>query len=233
MKYAFIALALLFAGAAQAQQACPYAAPGQTSGPIHVSQTITIDAARYQIIDCSAFQFIATAPVNPIVLITSSAQIQQGLIRVGEVDGAGVGITGVQMSNLAITVVDIAGIQNIVGNGMILTGLVFDNTINVESIRDTGGNGLLAQTPGDSTVINVQGNHINIGQVLQNAGSGIAFFPGAVANTIIVGPVEYNAVYGCYDGASNAVAVNYKNVWIVNGANSNGLAAQANSNAAC
>lgn len=234
MKYALIALALLFSGAAQAQQACPYAAEGQTSGVIPVSQTITIGATVGQIIDCSAFQFTATAPINPMFVIT--APNAEAVIKLGIVDGGGLAYNLIDMSNFTISELDVLALQNATGNGVYAhngTFAVFDSTIRIGAIRSVVGNGFLAQDPSNGEIFNFQGNHVYIGQIFNGSASGIAAFPGAVANTFIVGPVEHNAAYGCYDAASAAVAPNLKNIWIVNGANSNGVPAGRNSNAAC
>lgn len=233
MKYIIAALALLLPVAAQAQS-CPYAAPGQTSGVIPVSHTISILATPGQVIDCSAFQFVATAGLSQMFSIISPNS--QAVIKLGIVDGAGVAYNGVDISNFTISELDITALQNLNGNGVDAhngTFAVFDNKITIGAIRQVLGNGFLAYDPSLGAIFNFQGNHVEIGQIIGSNASGLAILPGAVANTFIVGPVEHNASYGCYDAASGAVPANLKNIWIVNGANSNGTPAGANSAAAC
>lgn len=233
MKLIFIVAALMFSGAAHAQL-CPYAPAGQESGVIPVSKTIVLNAAQYQVIDCSAFQFVATAEVNPMFAITSPNS--EAVIKLGILEGSGIGVTGVDMSNFTISELDITALQNFTGNGVYAHNgafAVFDNVIRIGAIRNVLGNGLLAYDPSNNTTYNFQGNHVEIGQILESNASGIAVFLGAEANTFIVGPIEHNAAYGCFDGASATAPANFKNVWIVNGANTNGVPGGANIYAAC
>ena len=213
---------VLFSVAAHAQS-CPYAAPGQTSGVIPVSQTIKILASPGEVIDCSAFQFTATAAVSPMFSIISPNS--QAVIKLGIVDGAALAYNGVELSNFTISELDITALQNLNGNGVDAhngTFAVFDNKITIGAIRQVLGNGFLAYDPSLNSIYNFQGNHVEIGQIIGSNNSGLAILPGAFANTFIVGPVEHNAGFGCYDAASSAVPANLKNIWIVNGANSNG-----------
>ena len=234
MKYALIALALLFSGAAQAQQACPYAAAGQTSGVIPVSQTIVINATYGQVIDCSAFQFTATAAIGPMFAIT--APNSEAVIKLGIIEGSWVAGTGVDLSNFMLNTLEITALQNLTGTGLYAHNgalAVFDNKITIGAIRGTLGNGFLAQDPSNNQTYGFQGNHVEIGQIIYSHASGIALFAGAIANTFILGPVEHNTVYGCADLASPSLPANLKNVWIVNGSNSNGFSAKSNIYAAC
>jgi hypothetical protein len=231
MKYALIGLALLFSGAAQAQS-CPYAAPGQTSGVVLVSRTITLNATPYQIIDCSAFRFTATTEVNPMFAITGYDAL--AVIKLGVLEGSAIAGGAIDLSNFEINELDITSIQNFTANGIWAHNgalAVFDNKISIGGIRQVLGNGLLAYEPSNNATYNFQGNHVEIGQIIGSNASGIALFPGAAANTFIVGPIEHNAAFGCYDGASASVPASLKNIWIVNGANTNGV--PAGGSAAC
>jgi hypothetical protein len=222
LRHALAVGLLALGNSAYAQEQCPFARASQSSGTIPVSATIAIAATKYQIIDCSAFQFVATAPdIDPMISITDSPFTAQAIVKLGIVDGHKIAKGGVEITEVALDEIDIKGISDVTNTGLALTGKVFDNFIRVGSIRDVGGNGVLAQTPGDSADYNVQGNHIEIGQISGSGASGLAFLPGAFANTLIVGPVENNKVFGCSDAA--AAPANLGNIWIVNGANNNGI----------
>lgn len=216
---------------------CPFAAAGQTSGVIPVASTLTINLAPYQVIDCSAFQFTATAEVSPMFVITGNNA--EGVIKLGILEGSAIAATAIDLSNFEISELDITAMQDFTSNGIYAhngASAVFDNKINIGAIRNVLGNGLLAQDPSNNTTYNFQGNHVEIGQIFQSNNSGIAAYPGAFANTFIVGPIEHNALYGCFDAATPylpASQANFKNVWIVNGANTNGIPAGANAYAVC
>jgi hypothetical protein len=233
MRFLLIAIACVISVGASAQT-CPYAPVGQTSGVVPVSQTITIGLNYGDMIDCSTFQFVAMAAVNPMFSLVSPDS--EAVIKFGVVDGGGIAYNLIDLSNFTISTLEVAALQNGTGNGVDAydgTFAVFDNTIRIGVIRNMGGNGFLALDQSNNAIYNFQGNHVEIGQVFNVGGSGVAIFPGAYANTFIIGPVEHNAVYGCYDAASGAVPANLQNIWIVNGANSNGVAKGANPNAVC
>jgi hypothetical protein len=131
---------------------------------------------------------------------------------------------GVDASETWDCKIEIAAISGAVSVGFYASGgnsNFANNDVFIGAIANiANGNGMLLQTPEDSGLWNVQGNHFHIGQVIANGNSGIVVEPGAIANTFDVGPVEHNAYFGCYDVSGGEGS--FANVWRPNGANTNG-----------
>jgi len=181
-------------------------------------------------IDLTGYYLKATVPMSAMVIIRSPTatpsnpgqQNQFVTLRFGIIDGNGMATSIVRVTETTDSTIEIAAAVNSASNCVILDGgnfMTANNHIRIGAIANCGGNGLLMQTATNSGTYNVQGNHIEVGQVINNVDSGIVAWAGAYANTFVVGPVEHNGYFGCYDGSGGSGW--YANRWIVNGANSN------------
>ncbi len=200
---------------------------------VNLTQPLIYDTLpQGTVIDLSGYYLKATVPMSAMVIIRSPAATPSNpgpqnmfvTLRFGIIDGNGMATSIVRITETTDSTIEIAAAVNSASNCVILDGgnfMTANNHIRIGAIANCGGNGLLVQTATNSGSYNVQGNHIEVGQVINNGGSGIAVITGAWANTFIVGPVEHNVYFGCYDGSGGSGG--YVNHWIVNGANSNGL----------
>jgi hypothetical protein len=196
------------------QQAAVVVPPGiyRISTPI-----VLCDLPKGAIYDASAATIVADAPMDAMVTICSQSENLYATFKFGILDANHLATTGLYVTATNDSRIDVAAIQNATVNGVVIdqTGDVgvFNNFIELGAIRFNTHNGLVLNSP-PGGVLGVQGNHIRVGQIFENGDSGVAVFGVSSYNYLEVGPVEHNAMYGCFDGAGH-------NNWLVVNANSN------------
>ena len=180
------------------------------------------DLPRGFVYDASAAVFIAAQPMWAMMRVEPSAGQQQldVTIRLGILDGRGLAAVGLAVTRTQDSLFEVRSIQNMVDAGVYAyqTGEfgTFNNFWRIGSIRNGTYNGFVAYSP-DKGVLGFQGNHVEIGQIIAQGQSGIAIFgQQSCCNFFLVGPVEHNGQYGCYDEGQ-------QNQWIIVNSNSNGL----------
>ncbi len=176
------------------------------------------------VFDVTGQKLVASVPLPAVVVIdgthnpNGSGQTFDVTIKLGIVDGANMAADGVHITGIEDSQITISSIGGVTTNGLYAYSSgccgLFNNFIRIGAIRNNGENGAIFVSP-SSGVFGVQGNHIEIGQVIANGASGIALFGVSAYNYLVVGPVEHNALYGCYQQAANT--------WLIVNSNSNGM----------
>lgn len=183
------------------------------------------------VVDLSGYYIRAVAPMDCLVKIcsdnTRTLSSFNGFctIKLGWVNANGMAQTGVEISETWDSRIEMPAVTSALGTGVWLNGgnsNVANSKIDIGAITGCGGNGLLLQTLTNDITWNVQGNHITVGQVIDNGGSGIVAWTGAFANIIVAGPVEHNAVFAACDNSGGVAP--FANIWVGTGTNSNGMA---------
>jgi hypothetical protein len=140
-------------------------------------------------------------------------------IKVGVVDANNLASNAIMLyGGIQDSQITIASALNAVDTGVFINDSpnfgFFNNFITIGAIRNSQHNGAVFVSP-KSGVLGIQGNHIQIGQVIANGDSGILLQGVTAYNYLVVGPVEHNRLYGCYDEQG-------PNTWVIVNSNSNG-----------
>lgn len=192
---------------------------------IELTQPIIIsDVPDGTVFDARHITYRAIAPMDCVICIIPPPGEQRFGLRIdlGRIDanglaGAGIWATRIQNSRITAMAVDSAIGANIYVYQSGFFG-TFNNRWIIGALRLSQGNGLLIDSRMQPSIeLAVQGNVFRIGQIIENWDSGIAVFGSeSTENLFIVGPVEHNGLYGCYDQGR-------RNQWIVVNSNHNGL----------
>jgi hypothetical protein len=201
---------------------------------LEISSPLVFDTLpRGSVVDLSRYYIKAIAPMYSMVFIQAPSatpsnpgpQNMNITVKLGILDANNLADHAMIVSETTDSIIEVVLATNGKQNCVWLNGgnfMTANNLIRIGAITNCGGNGLLLQTLSNSNTYNVQGNHIEVGQIINMPqGSGVVAWTGAVANTFRVGPVEHNGVYGCFDGSGGNGP--YANRWFVNGVNSNGI----------
>ncbi len=175
------------------------------------------------VVDWSSYILTATTPMPYMVRVSSDTQNMDVVVKLGILEGNHMADSGLIVENTSDARIEAISVWNCKANGVVFRQSgsygTFNNLVRIQSIRGSGGNGLILI--GGSGGLGVQGNHFEIGQIINNKHSGICIFDASWANHFLVGPVEGNKFFGCYDGST--APAEFKNTWHVVNENSNGF----------